>query len=57
MSSGSQKQFSRTVQLMGPGTRGVSLPSGFVDEFGIEKEDELKIDDIDWDEGTVTFRV
>lgn len=51
------KQFSRKVQALGPGTLGTSIPRGFVDEFGIEKEDDLKIEDIDWDDGKITFRV
>ncbi|QLH83227.1 hypothetical protein [Halosimplex pelagicum] len=52
-----QKQYSRTVTAQGPGTLGTSLPAGFVNEFGIEKGDELKIEDLDWDDGTITFRV
>ncbi len=53
----SQKQYTRSVQAMGPSTLGISLPSGFVNEFNVDTEYELQIDDIDWDEGTITYRV
>ncbi|WP_415381475.1 hypothetical protein [Halosimplex sp. TS25] len=53
----SQKQYTRSVQAMGPSTLGISLPSGFVNEFDIDTEYELQIDDIDWDAGTITYRV
>ena len=53
----SQKQYTRTVTEQGPGTLGASLPAGFVDECEIEKGDELKIENLDWDNGMITFRV
>jgi len=51
----SQKPFSRTVQNLGNGCRGVSLPSGWADAQDVDEGDELVIEEWDDDSGTITF--
>ena len=49
-----QKPFSRTVQDLGNGSYGVTIPKGLLDEHGIEPGDELPLD-LDRDESAVKY--
>jgi antitoxin component of MazEF toxin-antitoxin module len=49
-----QKPFSRTVQDIGNGCVGVSIPAGVCEQYGIEPGDELPLD-LDRDEQAVKF--
>ena len=50
-----QKPFSRTVQNLGNGCLGVSIPPGAADAMDIESGDELGVG-FDWEKKEITFR-
>lgn len=50
----SQKPFSRTVQDIGNGCLGTSIPAELADQFDVEDGDELPLD-FDRESGAVTF--
>lgn len=51
-----QKLLTRSVQQLGPGTVGTSLPKELIEFFEVETGDELRYD-YDIDAGTITFHL
>jgi len=51
-----QKPYSRTVTDLGNGCAGVSIPKGLLEQFDVDKGDEVAIDH-DSDEGTFIVRL
>lgn len=50
-----QKLFSRSLQEIGPNSRGVTIPKQILDYHGCEAGDEIMIEDMDLQEGKITY--
>jgi len=50
-----QKLFSRSLQDMGGGCGGVSIPKQLLDYHNCELGDEIMIEDVDLEDGTITY--